>query len=206
MRHSQPKANSSETRPHTGHRTLTVRDIMSPGVVVLDPELTLREAVELLAGRHISGAPVVASGTVVGVISANDVLAFEVDTPGVPTEQPERDQDALEPPEQPEEAEWAKDLEEPGTYFNELWGDAGVDVAERFEELRGPEWDMLKEHTVAEAMSRGVRSVQPGMSVADAAAYMLKQRIHRAVVLEGGELVGIVTATDIMRAVAERRV
>jgi CBS domain-containing protein len=42
------------------------------------------------------------------------------------------------------------------------------------------------------------------MSVADAAGYMLKERIHRAVVLEDGELVGIVTATDIMRAVAER--
>jgi CBS domain-containing protein len=34
---------------------------------------------------------------------------------------------------------------------------------------------------------------------------MLKQRIHRAVVLDSGELVGIITATDVMRAVAERR-
>jgi CBS domain-containing protein len=202
MRHR--KTQTSEPRhSRISHGALTVRDIMSTGVVVLDPEVTLRDAVALLAARHISGAPVVSGGTVVGVISANDILTFESDTPAVPTEQPEQpEQDQLE---QPEEDEWAKELEAPGTYFNEMWSDAGADVAERFAELRGPEWDLLEEHTVAEAMSRGVRSVRPGLSAADAAAYMLKERIHRAVVLEEGELVGIVTATDIMRAVAERR-
>jgi CBS domain-containing protein len=48
--------------------------------------------------------------------------------------------------------------------------------------------------------------VTPGLSVPDAAAYMLIQRIHRAVVLERNELVGIVTATDIMKAVAQHRI
>jgi CBS domain-containing protein len=201
------KGRTSESRrPRSGLCTLTVRDIMSTDVVLVDPELTLRDAVELLAKRHISGAPVVSGGAVVGVISANDVLTFEADTPGVPTEVREQpEQDALESAE-PEEDEWAKEVEAPGTYFNELWADAGADVAERFAELKGPEWDLLEEHTVEEAMSRGVRSVRPGLSVPDAAAYMLKERIHRAVVLEGKELVGIVTATDIMRAVAEGRV
>jgi CBS domain-containing protein len=206
MSYSQPKKTqtSGPRRSPVGRPALTVRDIMSPEVLVLDPELTLRDAVELLVQRHVTGAPVVSGRTVVGVISANDVLSFEVDTPGVPTEQ--REQDSLELPDEPEEEEWAKELEAPGTYFNEMWADAGADVGERFAELKGPEWDLLAEHTVSEAMSRGVRSVRPGMSVADAAAFMLEQRIHRAVVLEGDELVGIVTATDIMRAVAEGRV
>lgn len=196
MTHSQPKKPAR-------HAPVTVRDIMSTGVVVLDPELSLRDAIELLSSRHITGAPVVAQGAVVGVMSANDVLAFEADTPGVPTERPEQaEQDGPEPP---AEEQWSKELEAPGTYFSELWADAGADVAERFTELQGPEWDMLTEHTVAEAMSRGVRAVRPDASVAEAAAYMLKERIHRAVVLEHGQLVGIVTATDIMRAVAERR-
>ena len=139
-----------------------------------------------------------------GVISANDILTFEADTPAVPTEQPEQPEaDQLD---LPEEDQWVKELDAPGTYFNEMWSDAGADVAERFAELGGPEWDLLEEHTVAEAMSRSVRAVQPDLGVADAAAYMLKARIHRAVVLEKGMLVGIVTATDIMRAVAERRI
>ena len=182
---------------------LTVRDIMSTGVLTLSPDLTLRDAIELLSGRHITGAPVVAGGRVVGVISANDVLAFEATTPGVPTEQPDQpEQDGLE---EPEEEAWERETEAPGAYFSGLWVDAGADVAERFAELTGPEWDVLAEHTVAEAMSGGVRSVRPDTSVTDAAAYMLKEGIHRAIVLEGFELVGIVTATDIMRAVAERR-
>lgn len=209
MRHIQAaKPRTRELHPSSnGRPTLTVRDIMSTGVVVLDPEVTLRDAVELLAGRHISGAPVVSGGAILGVISANDILTFEADTPPVPTAQSEEaERDALELPEGPEEDEWAKELEAPGTYFNDMWSDAGADVAERFAELEGPEWDLLAQHTVAEAMSRGVRAVRPGLSVPDAAAYMLKHRIHRAVVLEGKELVGIVTATDIMRAVAERRV
>ncbi len=195
---------ASTARRSTAPRpVLTVRDIMSTGVLTLSPDLTLRDTIELLSGRHITGAPVVAGGRVVGVISANDVLAFEAATPGVPTEQPEQpEQDGLE---EPEEEAWERETEAPGAYFNDLWVDAGADVAERFAELTGPEWDVLAEHTVAEAMSGGVRSVRPDTSVTDAAAYMLNEGIHRAVVLEGFELVGIVTATDIMRAVAERR-
>lgn len=191
-------------RTGSGRLTLTVRDIMSSGVMVLGPEVTLREAVDLLTGHRISGAPVVSAGRVVGVISANDILTFEADTPPARAEQaedPERDE-----PESPETAEWEEELDTPGTYFNEPWSDAGANVAERFADFRGPEWDLLEAHTVAEAMSQSVRSVQPGLAVADAAAYMLKERIHRAVVLEAKALVGIVTATDIMRAVAERRV
>ncbi len=206
MKHAQTdKVHTRELHASgNGRPTLAVRDIMSTKVVVLDPEATLRDAVELLAGRYITGAPVVSGGKVVGVLSASDVLTFEAVTPTVPTEQPEQaDEDGLD---LPEEDEWAKDVEAPGTYFNELWSDAGADVAERFAELKGPEWDLLAEHTVAEVMSRGVRSVAPGLSVADAAAYMLKQRIHRAVVLEDNQLVGIVTATDIMKAVAQHRI
>jgi len=140
-----------------------VRDIMSTGVLTLSPDLTLRDAIELLTARHISGAPVVAGGRVVGVISANDVLAFEAATPGIPTEQPDQpEQDGLE---EPEEQIWERKTEPPGAYFSEFWSDAGAEVAERFAELKGPEWDVLEEHTVAEAMSRGVRSVRRDLSV-----------------------------------------
>ncbi len=67
-----------------------VRDLMSVDLVTVSPELTLRETVELFAARHIGGAPVVAEGRVLGVISASDVLAFEAVTPGVPAERPEQ--------------------------------------------------------------------------------------------------------------------
>jgi CBS domain-containing protein len=208
MRHPKTKAaarrHEAPSRPAPG--ALTVQDIMSTEVVVLEPELTLRDAVTLLSTRQITGAPVVSVGKIVGTLSANDVLAFEADTPGVPTErreEPEPDGEMVEA--ESEEDEWAKDVDPPSAYFSEQWGGAEADVAERLEELSGPEWDVLQEHTVAEAMSQGLRWVSPATSIEEAAAYMLRGRIHRAVVLHRGELVGIVTATDVMRAVAERR-
>ena len=39
---------------------LRLRDIMTTDVVTVSPESTIREAMELFASRHISGAPVVA--------------------------------------------------------------------------------------------------------------------------------------------------
>jgi len=177
-----------------------VRDIMSQDVVTLSPEMTLRDAIELLDQQQVGGAPVVAGSAVVGVMSASDVLAFETATPAVPTARPEEpEQDELETRE-----EWEEGAEAPSAYFGELWEDAGADVVERIREAEGPEWDVLAEHTVGEAMTPGVRCVQADASLAEAAAYMLDQRIHRALVLDREEFVGIVTATDFMRVIAGR--
>ncbi len=180
---------------------VTVRDLMSVDLVTVSPELTLRDAVELLANRHIGGAPVVAENRVLGVISASDVLAFEAVTPGVPTERPEQAEWELEIPE-----EWEEGTEAPAAFFSDMWVDAGADVAERFQNLGGSEWDVLGEHTVSEAMTSSVCAVRPGMELAEVARYMLRRKIHRVLVMEGGKLVGILTTTDIVRAVAERRV
>ena len=55
---------------------LKLRDIMTRDVVSAAPDLTIREAMELLSERHVSGAPVVDGGKVVGVFSASDLLAL----------------------------------------------------------------------------------------------------------------------------------
>lgn len=180
---------------------IRVRDVMSREVVTVSPELTLRDTVELLATRHISGAPVVAGHRVVGVISASDVLAFETATPGVPAERPEEPEFELETP-----TEWEEGLEAPAAFFTEMWSDAGADVAERIQDVGTAEWDVLGEHTVSEAMTPSVCAVGAEEDVADVARYMLRRKIHRALVMEGERLVGILTTTDIVRAVAERRV
>jgi CBS domain-containing protein len=58
---------------------LKLRDIMTRDVVSAASDLTIREAMELLSERHVSGAPVVDGGKVVGVFSASDLLAFLAD-------------------------------------------------------------------------------------------------------------------------------
>jgi signal-transduction protein with cAMP-binding, CBS, and nucleotidyltransferase domain len=68
-----------------------------------------------------------------------------------------------------------------------------------------PEWDALQEHTVAEVMTPCVYALPPDTELADAAQRMLRHKIHRVLVMESGKLTGILTTTDVMRAVAERR-
>ncbi|MGE5760745.1 MAG: HPP family protein [Gemmatimonadota bacterium] len=179
---------------------LTVRDLMTRDVVTLDPDLSLRDAVELFTARHVSGAPVTAGGRLVGVLSANDVLAFEDATPGVPTERPE-----LEVEDWNEPTEWVEGEEAPATFFSEQWSDAGADVLERFAEVQGPEWDRLAEHSVGEAMTPSLCSVAPFVDIYTAAEYMVRAGVHRLIVMDDGRLAGVLSSMDIVRAVAEQR-
>jgi CBS domain-containing protein len=179
---------------------LTVRDLMTRDVTTVDSQLTLREAVELFHTRHVSGAPVTAGGRVVGVLSASDVLAFEAETPGVPTERP-----ALELEDWDQPTEWVEGEEAPAAFFSDQWSDVGADVLERFAAASGPEWDYLAEHTVADAMTPVLCSVAPLIDVYTAAEYMIRAGVHRLIVMEQDRLVGILSSLDIVRAVAHRR-
>lgn len=58
-----------------------LRDIMTGDVVGFTPDTTLLEAIETLAERHISGAPVLSGNRLVGVLSATDILEFVASNP-----------------------------------------------------------------------------------------------------------------------------
>src|SRR4051812_29748529 len=64
---------------------LQLRDIMTTDVVTVTPETTIREAMELLAARHVSGAPVVNERELVGVVTATDLIALAASLSGTPT-------------------------------------------------------------------------------------------------------------------------
>jgi CBS domain-containing protein len=66
----------------------------------------------------------------------------------------------------------------------------------------GREWDILDENTVSDVMTREVLSSPSRTSVREAAAVMLESDVHRLLIIDDGELRGIVTTTDIVRAVA----
>ncbi len=63
--------------------------------------------------------------------------------------------------------------------------------------------DLLDQYTVADVMTRKVLSRSSGTTLKQAARYMLDAGIHRVLVIDDGELQGIVTTTDIVRAVAD---
>jgi CBS domain-containing protein len=54
--------------------------------------------------------------------------------------------------------------------------------------------------TVAEVMRKRVISVSPETPIDEIAAILVKHKIKRVPVLEGGELVGIVSRIDVLRA------
>ncbi len=181
---------------------LKVRDIMTTNVVTIESTATVREAMELLTKRGISGAPVVDGGKLVGVVSATDLMTLAAGLAGVPTQR-DLPGEAGEPA---EEAEFEGEMEPAGTYFTDLWDDAGADVSERLGELASPEWNALEEHSVSEVMTKPpLTTVGPEAPVQRAAELMRMNRIHRVLVTKGGTLLAVVSALDVVRAVAEGR-
>lgn len=184
---------------------LPLREIMTTDVVTVSPDLTLRAALEVFAEKHVSGAPVVAGGRVVGVVSSSDLLAFLAATP------PERDaapaaSDDDDPTADDAPSPWDDGEEEPSsTFFNALWRDGTTDVADRMAAPPATPGDPLAEHTVEEVMTRLAFSLSPAADVTMAADYMRTVGVHRILVMDGDALVGIVSASDIARAVADHR-
>ena len=183
---------------------LRLRDIITTDVVTVTPETTLQEAMELFGTRHVSGAPVVANGKLVGVVSTTDLMLFAASTSGVPTQRdaaddaPDDDSASI--------AELEAENDAGPIFFADLWDDAGADVAARMNATASPEWNLLDEHTVSEVMTRApLTTLPPTAGVEWAAELMRRRRIHRILVTEDEAVVGIVSALDIVAAVADHR-
>jgi len=182
---------------------LRVREIMTTDVLTLGPETSIREAMEIFARRHVGGAPVVASGKLVGVVTANDLMACASALPGVPTIRDFVDGFDVE---ESTIVQDAPDDETGSTFFSDFWEDAGADVVARETTLASPEWNALEEHDVSEAMTRApLSTLAPESDARLAAAMMRDRRIHRILVTEGDRLVGIVSSLDVAKAVADRK-
>jgi CBS domain-containing protein len=148
--------------PLKGGPMLRLRDIMTRDVISATPDMTIRDAMELLSERHVSGAPVVDGGKIVGIFSATDILALLADL-----------------------------------------NDTTPSLTFRRRRARTAP---LEDVTVDEVMTRKVQSLPPDCSVDEAAALMGKKQIHRVLVMLGDTLLGIVTTSDVAKAVAEHRI
>ncbi len=187
-----------------------LHDIMTVDPLTIDPQATLREAAELLAAEHVSGLPVVSGSELVGVISATDLMHFDADR-----------QAPVRGPEEAGTSEWtlaedmgletrglepAADEDEPAAaYFTEIGGGGTADLYERFG--LSPEGDGgrhdLEEVRVGEIMTPEVLTLPPDTEASEAARRMLRADVHRVLVVEDGKLLGVVSTTDMMKAVAQ---
>ncbi len=175
-----------------------VRDLMKSEVATVTPETTVADFVEFLDRHSITGAPVVDSGgALVGVVSVRDVvrLARQMD------EVPEAMRWGLGRPLAPDPST----LLDPGVegeFFAYFVTEGGgfVDVSSRIREL--PQ-KLFEGYEVETIMSPAPVTISPDATVVALARSLRDRNIHRVLVVEDGQLVGIVTTTDLLDHVAD---
>ena len=169
-----------------------VEDVMQREVVTVQPETSVRELLRVLVGAQISGVPVVSEeGEIVGVVSTTDVVRL---------------------------ASGEKEIHSGNVVWEPLVlpdEEYDVDSAAEFF-MTTAEWHFPTENqtdalpegvfdgfTVGDIMTPAAFTVKPTDSVEDAAKFMLRGRIHRALVVDSEQLKGIVTAFDLLKAFVE---
>ncbi|NIP57539.1 MAG: CBS domain-containing protein [Gemmatimonadetes bacterium] len=169
---------------------LAVSDLMATELVTVRPDMTVAELLELLDEKEITGVPVVASdGAVEGVVSLTDVAraaGLEAST----GELPER--------RTPDRSGRGKALE-----GGELLRTAGLPHVPSGSVLETIPRTKLGGRPVRDIMNPATFSVGPDTSIGDLARFLSGSGIHRALVIDDEELVGIVTAMDVVRALAD---
>ena len=182
---------------------LTVRDIMQASVVTVTPETTVRQLSRILADEEISGAPVVGShGELLGVVSATDVVRLAAEDAEVHVASSSSssttslsDHVLIHEPDDQEESD-------PDPYGFFLPEDSPLNREGFLEQFAETELDAV---VVQDIMTPVAFSIRTDASIRELADFLVRGRIHRAVVVDGERLEGIVTSGDVLRAVSEGR-
>ncbi len=192
----------------------TVRDLMQRDVVTVGPETTVRELTRILSEGGISGVPVVTdAGEVLGVVSTSDVvrLASEEREAGMTLtglgQWTPMAVSAMETE--------AEDFDGGGDGFGyEADEAASADALSAYflpedSPIMAPDWSRspdagpMDEMTVSDIMTPVTFSLEAEADVRELSDFLVRGRIHRAVVIEDGRLLGIVTTMDVLRALAK---
>jgi CBS domain-containing protein len=168
----------------------TVREIMESDVVTVSPETTVRELARVLQEAGVSGVPVCDHiGNVVGVVSASDLVRLAAEDGDDVTDD---ELDDVEPEDdETETSSWAYFMEE--------------EPPPRFIDIESKHGPNLDDWTVRDIMTPAPHTVGPDTTLRDLARMLLRNRIHRALVVDDGVLTGIVTTLDVLRAVAGKK-
>ncbi len=176
----------------------TVRDIMQTELVTVVPDTSVYDLSRLLTEKNVSGAPVVdVDGEVLGVVSMTDVVRLAADETLVrlaprPAVAGEFSLEAL----QEDEYEEVQDVVD---YFLQ----AHAPLVTPRPAWGGAAGSDLDQYEVREIMTPANFHIHPDSDLRELAAFLLRGRIHRALVMEDDRLVGIVTTVDLIRTMAE---
>ncbi|HET6203042.1 MAG TPA: CBS domain-containing protein [Planctomycetota bacterium] len=155
-------------------KPILARDVMKKDLVTISPDDTIERLAEVLQEEGVHGLPVVdGKGNAVGVVGRTD-LARAV-------------------------AEQGEDLPlEPG---GKVTTTEGILDLEEIEPLHGARLELTGR--VADLMSDRVVRAPDTSTVGQLAALMAKEGVHRVLITAGKELVGLVSATDLLGCLTE---
>ncbi len=158
-------------------RPITAVDLMNPEVLTVPEDMTVRDLASFLMDNEITGAPVVdRQGCLVGVVSVVDIA---------------------------DAAAGEDDGEDEGSgsidFFAQSWETGLTDEAREELELEDEQGEVL----VGEIMNPELYSVTEDATVAEVAMTMLKNHVHRLLVIEEGRVVGIITTSDLLGLLVE---
>lgn len=150
---------------------MRVRDVMSDDVITLKPTASLREAAITLADESVGGCPVVDDeDRIIGMLSEVDILE------ALKTQHTELRM--LMPPEI-------------------TFGISFVEIIKEREALTA--FKEVESKLVRDVMTKDVYAVGPEDNVEGAIQVMVRHKVHRIPVVEGGKVVGILTRGDVLR-------
>ncbi|MCP5060574.1 MAG: CBS domain-containing protein [bacterium] len=156
---------------------MQVSDVMRRAVVTVRPSDTLPRLEEVLSRNRITGAPVVDDGKVVGVISRSDVIR-----------QLELERSRFE------DSSWYFEAFDSEQRSAQLDKEIEIAIGARHSAVQ-----------VRELMTSEVLSIGGDASLSAAARSMVERRVHRLLVMEGGELVGLVSSLDLLGGLADSK-
>jgi CBS domain-containing protein len=148
---------------------LSASDVMQTGIVTVSPELPLLDVHRLFVAEEIHGAPVIdEDGVVSGVVSSADLLRVVAEEHGV--------------------------------------AGVAVDYLRDLVEFSGPDWastpedfqNRLGDLSVRDAMTPNVVTVSPDATVGEVARILCENRVHRVLVTENDQLLGIISTLDLV--------
>jgi CBS domain-containing protein len=155
-------------------KNVKARDIMVKHVHSVSPELNLFDLERDLTSHRITGAPVIERGSVVGIVSRSDIDRH-------------------------------LSREESRIAASALFYRAGFEDADEPEPQCDPSTaalESMRKTRVREVMTPEVISVSGDDSIGAVAGVMRRRRIHRVLVIENGNLLGLVSSMDIVAVVA----
>ena len=153
-----------------------VRDYMKKKVVTFKPNDSIFTVAKMLSKHGISGAPVVRSRKVVGVISKSDIIRYM----------------RLKMPE--ENASMLHEIHALSILMITM-------IKDHLEFKR--ELLKMSKIKVSELMSKDVVSISPQENIIEAATMMERHTVERLPVIDRGRLVGIIARSDLIRALIE---